>query len=50
LNSPAATPVERPEIEVLFVRTEDGPATIPLAWERLEATIGLRGRKLFGAF
>jgi len=50
LNSPAATPVERPEIEVMFVRTEDGPATIKFAWERLEATIDLRGRKFFGAF
>jgi DNA gyrase inhibitor GyrI len=46
----AATSVERPEIEVMFVRTEDEPATIQLAWERLEATIGLRGRKFFGAF
>ena len=46
----AATPVERPEIEVMFLRTEDQPAAIQLGWERLEATIGLRGRKFFGAF
>jgi hypothetical protein len=46
----AATPVERPEIEVMFLRTEDEPAAIQLGWERLEATIGLRGRRFFGAF
>ena len=46
----AATPVERPEIEVLFLRTEDDPAAIGRGFERLEATIGLRGRKFFGAF
>jgi hypothetical protein len=46
----AAAPVERPAIEVMFLRTEDDPAAIQLGWERLEATIGLRGRKFFGAF
>ena len=50
MNSPAATPVDRPEIEVLFLRTEDEPNAIGRAWERLEATTGLRGRKFFGAF
>jgi hypothetical protein len=46
----AARPVERPAIEVMFLRTEDEPAAIQLGWERLEATIGLGGRKFFGAF
>ena len=46
----AARPVERPEIQVMFLRTEDEPTAIQLGWERLEATIGLRGRKYFGAF
>jgi hypothetical protein len=50
LNRPAATPVERPEIEVLFLRTEDDPAAIGRGFERFEATIGLRGRKFFGAY
>jgi hypothetical protein len=35
---------------VLFLRTEDEPNAIGRAWERLEATTGLRGRKFFGAF
>lgn len=49
-DSLAATPVERPEIEVMFLRTEDDPAAIGRGFERLEATIGLRGRRFFGAF
>jgi len=50
VEAPAAIPVERPEIEVLFLRTEDDPAAIGRGFERLETTIGLRGRKFFGAF
>jgi len=50
MSSSAATPVERPEIEVLFLRTEDDPAAIGRGFERLETTVGLRGRKFFGAF
>jgi hypothetical protein len=46
----APTPVERVETAVMFVRTEDEPNAIGRAWERLEAHIGLRGRKFFGAF
>ena len=45
-----ATPVERGEIEVMFVRTEDEPVAMRRGWERLEAVVGLRGRKFFGAF
>ncbi len=45
-----ATPVERDEIEVMFVRTEDEPVAMRRGWERLEALVGLRGRKFFGAF
>ena len=46
----AATPVERAETEVMFLRTEDEPVEIRRGWERLEAVVGLRGRKFFGAF
>ena len=46
----AATPVERSEVEVMFLRTEDEPAAMEHGWERLEAAAGLRGRKFFGAF
>jgi DNA gyrase inhibitor GyrI len=42
--------VERPETEVMFLRAKDEPAEIQAAWERLEAVVGLRGRKFFGAF
>jgi hypothetical protein len=35
---------------VPFLRTEDDPAAIGRGFERLETTIGLRGRKFFGAF
>jgi hypothetical protein len=45
-----ATPVERGDIEVMFVRTEDEPVAMRRGWERLEAVVGLRGRKFFGAF
>jgi hypothetical protein len=45
-----ATPVERGEIEVMFVRTEDEPVAMRRGWEQLEAVVGLRGRKFFGAF
>jgi hypothetical protein len=46
----AATPVERAEIEVMFLRTDDEPAEMRRGWERLEAAVGLRGRKFFGTF
>ena len=46
----AATPVERAETEVMFLRTEDEPAEMRRGWERLEALVGLRGRKFFGTF
>jgi hypothetical protein len=45
-----ATPIERGEIEVLFLRTKDELVAIRRGWERLEAVVGLRGRKFFGAF
>ncbi len=43
-------PVERTEIEVMFLRTRDEPAEMRRGWERLEAAVGLRGRKFFGPF
>jgi hypothetical protein len=44
----AATPVERAETEVMFLRTKDEPAEMWRGWERLEAVVGLHGRKFFG--
>ncbi len=43
-------PIERDETQVMFLRTADDPATFGPLWERLEALVGLRGRKFFGAF
>jgi len=34
----------------MFLRTRDEPVEIGRGWERLEAVVGLRGRKFFGAF
>jgi hypothetical protein len=48
--SVTAVPVEREELEVMFVRTEDEPVAIRRGWERLEALVGLRGRRFFGGF
>ena len=42
--------VERAETEVMFLRTEDEPDEIRRGWERLEAAVGVRGRKFFGTF
>ncbi len=50
LDDVAATPVERAETEVMFLRTEDEPVEMRRGWEQLEAVVGLRGRKFFGAF
>ncbi len=46
----AAMLIERDETQVMFLRTTDDPAKIGGLWERLEALVGLRGRKFFGAF
>ena len=46
----AAVLVERAETQVMFLRTEDEPVGMRRGWERLEALVGLRGRKFFGAF
>ena len=46
----AAMPIERSETQVMFLRTQDEPVQIRRGWERLEALVGLRGRKFFGAF
>jgi hypothetical protein len=45
-----ATPVERQELEVMFIRTPDDVAAFGPAFERLEELVGLRGRKYYGAF
>jgi hypothetical protein len=45
-----AVPVDRQETHVMFLRTEDDPAEMSKAWERLERLVGLRGRKFFGTF
>jgi len=46
----AAVPINRDEIQVMFLRSPDDPAAFGPLWERLEALVGLRGRKFFGAF
>jgi hypothetical protein len=45
-----ATPVEREEVEVMFIRTPDDVLAFGPAFERLEQLVGLRGRKYYGAF
>ena len=45
-----ATPVEREEVGVLFVRTPDDPLEFGPAFQRLEELVGTRGRKFYGAF
>jgi DNA gyrase inhibitor GyrI len=46
----AATPVERDEIRVMFLRIRDDVREMKRTWERLEGLVGTRGRKFFGAF
>jgi hypothetical protein len=46
----AATLIERDETPVMFARTADEVAAIGRGWARLEALVGVRGRKFFGAF
>jgi hypothetical protein len=46
----AAGPVDREEIEVMFLRTPDDVAEMGPAWEKLETLVGTRGRKFYGAF
>ena len=45
-----ATPVEREEIAVMFIRTPDDPMEFGPAFQRLEDLVGTRGRKFYGAF
>ena len=45
-----ATPVEREEIAVMFIRTADDPMEFGPAFQRLEELVGTRGRKFYGAF
>ncbi|HSC50026.1 MAG TPA: hypothetical protein VLD16_07160 [Gaiellaceae bacterium] len=45
-----ATPVEREEVGVLFIRTADDPTEFGPAFRRLEELVGTRGRKFYGAF
>jgi hypothetical protein len=45
-----ATPVERAEVEVMFMRTRDMVEEMGPAWQRLEELVGTRGRRFFGAF
>lgn len=45
-----ATPVEREEIAVMFIRTPDDPREFGPAFQRLEELVGTRGRKFYGAF
>lgn len=45
-----ATPVEREEIGVMFVRAAHDPLEFGHAFQRLEELVGTRGRKFYGAF
>jgi hypothetical protein len=45
-----ASPVEREEVEVMFIRTADDVGEMRQAWERLEKIVGTQGRKFYGAF
>ncbi len=47
---PTADLIERDEVPVLFLRVRDDVDEMSRAWERLEAVVGLRGRKLYRAF
>jgi hypothetical protein len=44
------TPVERADIEVMFLRTADEIDEMKRGWQRLEGLVGLRGRRFSGAF
>lgn len=46
----AAAPVEREEVDVMFLRIRDDVDEMRAAWERLENLVGTRGRKFYGAF
>ena len=46
----SAAPVERDELEVLFIRTPDDVEQFGPAFQRLEELVGTRGRKFYGAF
>jgi hypothetical protein len=45
-----ATPVDRDELAVMFIRTADDPMEFGPAFQRLEELVGTRGRKFYGAF
>jgi hypothetical protein len=45
-----AVPVERNEVDVMFIRIRDDVAEMRPAWQLLEGLVGTRGRKFFGAF
>jgi len=42
--------IEREEVRVMFLRTDDTQAGIDRAWRRLESLVALRGRRFYGAF
>jgi GyrI-like small molecule binding domain len=46
----SATPVDREDVAVMFIRLRDDLAEMGPAWQRLEELVGTRGRKFFGAF
>ena len=46
----APAPIEREEIDVIFLRIHDDVDEMKAAWEKLEGLVGTRGRKFYGAF
>jgi len=45
-----ATAIERDDVRVMYLATEDSVSHIQAAWARIEALVPLRGRKFYGAF
>jgi hypothetical protein len=45
----SASVVVRTDVRVMFLRTRDTAEEIRRGWERLEALVGTRGRKFYGA-
>ena len=46
----SASPVEREDVDVMFLRTRLDADEMKQAWEQLERVAGTRGRKFFGAY
>lgn len=43
-------PIERDDVQVMYLTTEDVVSEIQKGWERIESIVPPRGRKFYGAF